>query len=126
MSINITGYATCWGEPEKDQYDNVVMSITSTHKNKKTDEWIKDYSDKFTKFSGECAKKALKLKDRDRIYIERGTVGSGWDKDKQKAWMRTTVWDFKMADEMNNESGKKAQVDDPYDGDIDEDSMLPV
>jgi hypothetical protein len=127
MSVNISGYFTVWNEPSKDDYDNAVMSITSSHKNKKTDEYVKDYADNFAKFSGDCAKKAFKLKDRDRIYVERGTVSTGWNKETKKNWIRTTIWDYKMADEMTTNNGKNGNsVDDPYDGEINEDDLLPV
>jgi len=121
MSMNVTGWVTVWGEPTQDEYGNTIVSITSSHKNRNTNEYVKDYSDNFARFGGDCAKKALKLKNRDRINITRGTISAGWNPDTKKVWVRTNVWDY----EVGNKAAETKSVDDGYDGDYD-DGELPV
>jgi len=118
--IRISGYATVWGEPSVDQYDNTVMSMTSSHKNKQTDEYVVDYRDNFAKFRGDAAKKALKLKNGDRIEITSGSVSCGYNKEAKKAWTATSIWDFDMA---GGDKKKATPVDEGYDED---DDGLPV
>lgn len=47
-------------------------------------------------FVGDIAKKAKKLKDKDKIEITNGIIENNFDKEKNKLYVSITIFDFKM------------------------------
>ena len=112
-------FATFWGA-SKDDRDNVIVSLSTSRKNKDTDEYTTDFSNKFVRFHGEAGIKALKLKEKDRIKITECAVTNKYDKEKKTTYWTCWVYDFEDA----NAPGKSNAGS--YDGDYDEDDDLPL
>jgi hypothetical protein len=125
MAFRNGNYATIWGVSEDDR-DRVIVEMSTSRKDKKTDEYVTDFSSKFVQFFGDAGKRALKLERKDRIKLLDVSVTNSYNKETQKGYTNFTVFDWEPADGSGSGvSKKKPQVDEPYDGEIDEDD-LPV
>lgn len=113
-------YATIWANEDKGNYSVVEMS--TSRKDKETDEYKTDFSSKFVRFVGQAHSKAKKygLDRQSRIKIE--SCGATVEKGNNGNWYTNfIVFDFSVA-----EGNNKSTVDDSYEGNYDEDDELPV
>lgn len=132
MGFRQNGFCSVWSvEPSKTGKTTRVR-LSSSRKNKATNEWEQDFSG-FCTFIGKAHDMAQNLKPKDRIKVLECDVGTTYDKDSQKEYVNYKVFDFEMADGSapvgaSKQSGKKKPpiADDDGDvGDLDEDSNLP-
>lgn len=120
--FRVGSYATIW-KVEKDNYGNVNVQLSTSRKNKKTNEYETDFSFNFVRFYGDAGARALNLRRGDRIQITECGVGNKFDKEKNQTYWNCWVYDFKDA---NGGSGSKSSDTGFYDGDYDEDDDLPL
>ena len=99
MAFRDNAYATVW-EVKPTRGASMNVRISTSFKNKQSNTYETDFSD-YVFFSGDAAKKAAKLKEKDRIKLLKTSVTSRWDKDKKMSSYTFCVWDFESA-----ESGK--------------------
>lgn len=96
MGFKNKAYATVWSVEEgKGNFYNV--RISTSKKNKQTDEYEQDFS-KFCSFVGKAREKAAQLKERDRIQLGDCEVFSRYDKEKSTEYLTFMVYDFEFVD----------------------------
>lgn len=114
-------YATIWGV-EKDDRGNVNVELSTSRKDKKTNEYVTDFSYKFVRFFGEAGDRAMRLRRGDRIKITECGVGNSYNKEKKQTYWNPFVFDFEDADA----GASKSRDTSNFDGDWDEDDDLPL
>lgn len=118
--FSVGSYATIWANEDKGKYSVVEMS--TSRKDKETDEYKTDFSSKFVRFVGQAHSKAKKydLDRKSRIKIE--SCGVTVEPSNNGNWYTNfIVFDFSLP-----ESNNKSADDGGYDGDYNEDDELPV
>jgi len=126
MGFRTKNYCTVW-EVKSVSDVNTKARISSSRKNKQTGEYETDFSG-FVNFVGTAvAKKALGLKEKDRIRLGDVDVTTKYDKEKKVTYTNYKIFSFETQDEIDgaastaDESAPKTAVDE---GEID-DSRLP-
>jgi hypothetical protein len=118
--------ATVWSvEPVSDTITKA--RISTSRKNKQTEEYDTDFSG-FVGFVGTAAaKKAARLKEKDRIRLGDVEVTNKYDKEKKVTYTNFTVFDFKTQVGFDD-APKNAAAPEPKkpadDGELD-DANLP-
>lgn len=126
MGFHNDGYATVWSVSKKSDTMTTVR-LTTSRKNKNTDQYEQDFSG-FVAFVGfDNAAKAMSLTERDRIKLGRVDVSNKYDKEKQREYINYTCFGFDLvssshAAENNVEEQKEIEADN---GDVLSDGDLP-
>lgn len=110
MAFRDNAFATVW-EVKPTRGSSMKVRISTSYKDKKTGEYINDFGD-YAFFSGDAAKKAAKLKEKDRVKLLQTSVTSQYDKEKKINRYTFCVWDFEMADSKGG-SGTKSSAAAP-------------
>ena len=127
MGFRTDSYATVWSvEPVSDT--KTKGRITISRKNKQSGEYEQDFSG-FVDFIGTAAaKKAARLKERDRIKLKDIDVSTNFVQEKGITYTNYKIFSFETQDEMNGTSSANSDTPQPRrpvdDGEID-DSRLP-
>ena len=97
MGFRKEAFATVWQvEPVSDTLTKGRISIN--RKDKNTGEYVQDFGG-FVSFVGTaCAKRALGLKERDRIRLGDVDVSNRYDKAKNTTYTNFNIFGFEMAD----------------------------
>lgn len=130
MSFKTNGYLTIWEvTPVSDTL--VKARVSSSRKNRQTNEYETDFSG-FITFNGtSAANKARGLRERDRIKLGDVDVTTKYDKERNVTYTNFRVWSFEMANESgsashsNEPSNPADEVNEPVDSDLLPDSDLP-
>ena len=98
MGFRKDAWATCWGvEPKSDTMTQV--RISTSRKDKETDEYVQDFSG-FVAFVGTAAaKKAANLKEKDRIKLGDVEVTTKYDKEKNRTYTNFKCYNFTAQNE---------------------------
>lgn len=92
MAFRNGAYATVW-QVEKKSDRVTQVRISTSRKNKQTDQYEQDFSG-FVSILGDAAQKALSLREKDRIKLGDVSVTSRFDKEKNKEYVYYNVYDF--------------------------------
>lgn len=128
MGFRKNAYCTIWDvKPISDVQTKARLSIS--RKDKQTGEYVDDFGGFVTFFGTVAAKKASKLKERDRIRLGDVDVRSKYDKEKHVVYYNFNIYSFETQDEINGggpATDASHQKDQSIvgDGEID-DSRLP-
>lgn len=127
MGFRKDSFATVWSvEAVSDTMTKGRISIS--RKNKQSDEYETDFSG-FVSFVGTAAaKKALALKEKDRIKLGDVDVTNRYDKEKNVTYTNFKVFSFDIPGSNSNSSWQTAQNTEPQpqvDGGEVDDSRLP-
>ena len=126
MGFRSKNYCTVW-EVESISDTNTKARISASRKNKQTGEYETDFSG-FVNFVGTAAaKKALSLKEKDRIRLGDVDVTTKYDKEKKVTYTNYKIFSFETQDEIDgvtNNIEEPAQTSTVGDGEVD-DSRLP-
>lgn len=106
MAFRDNTFATVW-EIKNTNGASVSVRLSTSYKDKKTGEYISDFSE-YVFFSGDAARKAASLKQKDRIKLLQTSVTSRWDKEKKVNHHFFSVWDFEMADGRGGSGARPA------------------
>lgn len=120
MGFRNNTYATVWSvEPKGDNI--TVVRISTSRKNKTTNEYERDFSG-YVRFLGSgTARKAASLKERDRIRLLEVETCTRYDREQQKEFISYNVWSFEIPDEAG--SGHNTSAPSPDEGEIEADDM---
>lgn len=103
MGFRKDAYATVWEVKPKSDLCTTIRLSTSK-KNKETEQYETDFSG-FVSFIGtNAAKKAANLAERDRIKIGDCDVTTYYDKQTQRSFTNYRVFDFENASESKSNS----------------------
>lgn len=101
MGFRKDAWATCWGVEVKSDTLTQVR-ISTSRKDKQTEEYVQDFSG-FVAFVGTAAaKKAASLKEKDRIKLGDVEVTTKYNKDKGVVYTDFKCYNFTTQD-TNNE-----------------------
>lgn len=125
MGFRQGGYMTVWSAEPSKSGSTTRVRLSSSRKNKKTDEYEQDFSG-FCTFIGPAHEMAANLKEKDRIKILECDVGTTYDKEKKVEYVNYKVFGFEMADgstptATNAPAKKKAALAE--EGEVDEDDL---
>lgn len=121
MGFKKDAYATCWSVKEG-KGNSLRVRLSVSRKNKEG-EYEQDFSG-FCTFIGTAKVKAERLKPKDRIKLGDVDVSTWYNKEKGVEYVTYKVFDFEMADAHDtpsSSSNKLDSVDNPEEGDNDED-----
>ena len=125
MGFRQGGFMTVWSSEPSKTGGTTRVRLSSSRKNKKTEEYEQDFSG-FCTFIGQAHDMAANLKEKDRIKILECDVGTTYDKDKKVEYVNYKVFKFEMADGSTPTAGtitatpKKAAIAE--EGELDEDN----
>lgn len=129
MGFRTNAYCTVWSvKPISDAMTKI--NISTGKKNKQTDKFEKDFSDFAACVGTAVAKKALSLKEGDKIKLGDVEVTKSYGPDGKPTFTNYKIYSFEVEESSPNraqkKSGyKKAQVGDgEIDNDV-EDARLP-
>lgn len=125
-------YATVWEVEDKGNYSEVALS--TSRKNKETNQYETDFSSKFVRFIGTAHEMASELKKQDRIKLGNCGVTNSYNKETKKGYTNFCVFSFETTDNDTSKNAKdnakkekatkaksKAKVEEVVDDDEDED-----
>lgn len=106
MGFRPNSWATCWGvECKSDTL--TVGRISTSRKNKQSNEYEQDFSG-FVSFIGTAtAKKAANLKEKDRIKLGEVEVTTKYDEANKKSYTNFRCYDFKTQAELESADKSK-------------------
>lgn len=96
MGIRKDGIVTVW-EIKQGNGNYTDVRVSSSKKNKQTDQYETDYSG-YVRFVGTAHQNAASLKEKDRIKIGDCEITNRYDKDKKITYTNVAVFSFEMAD----------------------------
>lgn len=115
MAFRQNAFCTIWSVEKKN--DNVTkVRISTSRKNKMTDQYETDFSG-FVDFIGkDAAPKALQLKERDRIKLGDVSVTNRYDKEKGVTYTNFACFSFETPDGGGQRPAGNAGNNPMYDG----------
>lgn len=120
MGFGKNNYAKVW-EVDRKSDTLTKLRISTSRKNKKTEEYETDFSGFIACVGTACAGKAAKLKSGDRIQIGDCDVTNRYDKEKKVTYTDFKVFNFEVSGGNSNATTEpQPEVDD---GEVD--SRLP-
>ena len=106
MGFRKDTYCTVWSV-ESISGTMTKARISTSYKNKQTDQYEQDFSG-FVMFVGTaCAKKALALKEKDRIKLGDVDVTNRWDSEAKKEYTNFKVFSFETMGEEKKPAPKQ-------------------
>lgn len=122
MGFRKDAWATCWGVEVKSDTLTQVR-ISTSRKDKQTDEYVQDFSG-FVAFVGTAAaKKAASLKEKDRIKLGDVEVTTKYDSDKKVTYTNFKCYNFTTQDEGETASTTPAEPQPSVDEGVDDDRL---
>ena len=118
-------FVKVWEVENKGNYH--IVSLSTSKKNKDTNEYETDFSSKFVRFIGTAHTLASDLKKGDTIKIGSCEVTNKYDKDKNTTYTNYLVYSFEKEGDNNNSNNQSTPKIDNSLIDIpnNEDSELP-
>lgn len=96
MGFRNGGYATVW-EVNRKSDTMTSVRISTSRKNKMTDQYEQDFSG-FVAFVGaDNASKAAQLHEKDRIKLGEVDVSTKYDKEKKREYVNYTCFGFELS-----------------------------
>lgn len=86
MGFRQNGFCSVWSTEESKSGNTTRVRLSSSRKNKMTDQYEQDFSG-FCTFIGKAHEMAKNLQPKDRIKILECDVGTSYDKEKQKEYV---------------------------------------
>lgn len=134
MGFRTGSWASVWSV-EEGRGNTMKVRLSTSRKNKETNEYEQDFSG-FCTFIGTAKAKAEKLKPKDRIKLGDVDVTTWYNKEKGVEYVTYKVFDFETSDGSGNsdvsakstkstKSAKKSSglEDTVEDGDVEEDNL---
>lgn len=116
MGFKNNAWAKVWSV-EQISPMNTKARISISRKDKKTNEYVQDFSGFVTFIGADCASKAMKLREGDRIKLGDVDVSSTYNAEK-----KTTYTNFKVFSFETDAAAAKPQQE-TYEGDVDDKSL---
>lgn len=108
MGFRQNGYAKVWRFEDKGNY--AIVEISTSKKNKQTDQYETDFNSKFTRFIGQAHTDILALQDGVKIKLGDVEVTNSYNKETKVAYTNFLVFSFEVAEYQDTQktSGKVA------------------
>lgn len=106
-------FVKVWEVENKGNYH--IVSLSTSKKNKETNEYETDFSNKFVRFIGTAHTLAADLKKGDTIKLGSCEVTNKYDKEKNTTYTNYLVYSFeKEGDNSNSNNQSKPKSDDGF------------
>lgn len=92
MGFRSGSYAKVWRFEDKGNY--AVVEISTSKKNKQTDQYETDFNSKFTRFIGQAHTDILALQDGVKIKLGEVEVTNSWNKETKQGYTNFLVYTF--------------------------------
>lgn len=102
MGFRNGAYAKIWNSEDKGKYS--VVELSTSKKNKETDEYETDFSSKFVRFIGAAHEALKKLGDRTRVKLGSVEVTNSYNKDTKKGYTNFLVYSIDEDEEKKNDA----------------------
>lgn len=103
MGFKQDNFAKIWKTTIYEKYTTVELSTSK--KNKQTNEYEVDFQHSFVKFIGQAHRDAVSLKRGDKIKIGECEVTRKYSKEKQREYIDFLVYTFTLESSAPNASG---------------------
>lgn len=105
-------FVKVWEVEDKGNYH--IVSLSTSKKNKETDKYETDFSNKFVRFIGTAHKLAADLKAGDVIKLGSCEVTNKYDKEKNTTYTNYLVYSFEKECDNSNSNQLVAKKDDSF------------
>lgn len=116
MGFKNNAFAKVWSV-EQISPMNTKARISISRKDKKEDKYVQDFSGYVNFIGADNAKKAMALREGDRIKLGDVDVSTTYDSNKKTTYTNFKVFSFET------DSGSTKQKQDVYEGDVDDKSL---
>lgn len=107
MGFRNGAYAKVW-KIENDNGHSIKAQISTSRKNKKTEEYETDFNS-YALFSGGAYEAAKKLKDGDRVHLGDVEVRNKYDKEKRVTYTDYFIWSLQDMPDSGSEPKHDSQ-----------------
>lgn len=122
MGFRKDAWATCWGVEAKSDTMTQVK-LTTSRKDKQTEEYIQDFSGYVAFVGTATAKKAACLKEKDRIKLGDVEVTTKYDSDKKVSYTNFKCYNFTAKNDEDNNSTTSNEPQPFVDEGVDDDRL---
>lgn len=105
-------FVKVWEVEDKGNYH--IVSLSTSKKNKETDKYETDFSNKFVRFIGTAHKLAADLKKGDVIKLGSCEVTNKYDKEKNTTYTNYLVYSFEKEGDNSNSNQSADKKDDSF------------
>lgn len=105
-------FVKVWEVENKGNYH--IVSLSTSKKNKDTNEYETDFSSKFVRFIGTAHTLASDLKKGDTIKIGSCEVTNKYDKEKNTTYTNYLVYSFEKEGDNNSNNNQSAPKNDGF------------
>lgn len=102
MGFRSGSYAKVWRFEDKGNY--AIVEISTSKKNKQTDQYETDFNSKFTRFIGKAHTDILALQDGVKIKLGEIEVTNSWNKETKQGYTNFLVYTFEVAERQDLEN----------------------
>lgn len=102
MGFRSGSYAKVWRFEDKGNY--AIVEISTSKKNKQTDQYETDFNSKFTRFIGQAHTDILALQDGVKIKLGEIEVTNSWNKETKQGYTNFLVYTFEVAERQDAEN----------------------
>lgn len=100
MGFRTGSYAKVWEIVDKGNYSEV--SLSTSRKDKRTGNYEKDFSSKFTRFIGDAHRDILGLGNGVKIKLGDIEVTNAYSKEKKQEYVNYLVFSFEVAEHQDS------------------------
>ena len=122
MGLRQGGYVTVWEVKPKTQAIT-QLRVSSSKKDRTTDEYVTDFSGYISVLGSEVASRAMSLKSGDRIRLGAWELTNKYNKEKGETYWNVAVYEFENADNNNATTNSTAPAKQVDDGEVDNDDL---
>lgn len=105
-------FVKVWEVENKGNYH--IVSLSTSKKNKDTNEYETDFSSKFVRFIGTAHTLAANLKKGDTIKLGSCEVTNKYDKEKNTTYTNYLVYSFEKEGDNNSNNNQSAPKNDGF------------
>ena len=110
MGFRAGAFAKVWRFENKGNYS--VVELSTSKKNKQTDQYETDFSGKFVRFIGQAHTDIQSLQDGVKIKLGDVEVTNSYNKETKQSFTNFLVFSFEVAD--NNGNGQVSASSDSF------------
>lgn len=117
MGFRNNAYAKVWKSEDKGNYS--IVELSTSKKNKQTDQYETDFSSKFVRFIGQAHTDIKNTQDGDRIKLTEVEVTNSYNKETKQGYTNFLVYGFEPIESASSTDGfmqipRDAQSDLPF------------
>jgi len=112
MGFRTGSFAKVWRFEDKGNY--AVVEISTSKKNKQTDQYETDFASKFVRFIGQAHTDIIAMADGVKIKLGDVEVTNSYNKETKVAYTNFLVFSFELAERQDNAPSQQAPSQDGF------------